>query len=572
MKNIQKTVSILIGIVFIGLMTYGFSFFNNSPTGQVILGLDSNYNEGEALSGTLDISLQPGEFIPASMKIVIENGNDSLEYLLSDVISEPVSEGEFYIEGTEVSGSGMGFGQEGEKLIYPDVYFTLMISQSKEVPLETTETTVQSETQTPASDGVNSETEDSTTETNSNETQTSQEVSENLTQQETQTEPAQENPSQTEEQASTSAETTSEESQTEPITETQSDETQTTTEDVKAEIPAATTGETVEDTTSAGETSSATETITSTESSTETTASETSSPETSVSESVSSEAVSPPITGGVIAGIFKGISNFFLSLTPTGRVTLEINQGNNVQIEGQTSKGSDFSYDLGENQVAKIVSGSVKTNSENLSDSEINLKIQNGQAVVTTDYSISEKGFGEGYSSGESRKISINLSNVNFIPQQGNLKIILSNEGKEIVSLNTKISTAGSVIAENKTEAEKVSLENKTNLNETKINVTITSSGALTDDERKVLLDEFGNSSVEITKAEQTEKSYVVRFELADFWAERSYSLELSDKELSIQVESDRIAFLKDLAGELANKNEETKPIEGLVGQSYAVR
>ena len=112
---------IILGAYFIGQRQSG-------PTGYSVLDLNADYQEGQALSGEVKLSLQEGELIPASSAVVFENAGNKYEYLLKDLILEPTAEGSFFIKEKNISGSGEGFGISGTKEIYPEVYFTLIIS------------------------------------------------------------------------------------------------------------------------------------------------------------------------------------------------------------------------------------------------------------------------------------------------------------------------------------------------------------------------------------------------------------------------------------------------------------
>jgi len=100
----------------------------SGPTGYSVLDLNANYQEGKELSGEIKLSLEQGELIPASSILVFENSGNRYEYQLRDLISEPVIQGNFFMNEKNISGSGEGFGILGTREIYPEVYFTLLIS------------------------------------------------------------------------------------------------------------------------------------------------------------------------------------------------------------------------------------------------------------------------------------------------------------------------------------------------------------------------------------------------------------------------------------------------------------
>jgi len=278
-----------------------------------------------------------------------------------------------------------------------------------------------------------------------------------------------------------------------------------------------------------------------------------------------------PITGNIISGFFGGVFNFFLRLT--GQVSLELEE----QIEGEVSANQKQILKLGKGQTAEISSGSVRTDSIKLSDDEIDLNIQGNQVIVTTTYSETEKGFGKDYLGKKAKTLSIDLSGLDFITEPGELKVNLVYENKEIVSLTTSLAE-GKITAESETqvsepeeETEQVDLTNVTPVNLTKTNVTISKTiSGLSEEERETLINEFGNISVEITKAEKTEEDFMVRFELKNFWVENHYSSEISDEKLKEQVEKDRVNFLRDLARKFSEQETPKQEIEGLIG-SYEI-
>ncbi len=131
-KDYRKFIFITLGVLFLIGIAYFFSSFQKGLTGHSVLNLDADYTEGEILSGKIKISLQSGELLPANSKIVFDNNNKSFEYALNEVVSETPIQGEFYIEGSSLSGEGEGYGIPGEKTIYPFVDFILLIESEIE--------------------------------------------------------------------------------------------------------------------------------------------------------------------------------------------------------------------------------------------------------------------------------------------------------------------------------------------------------------------------------------------------------------------------------------------------------
>ncbi|MEK6840527.1 MAG: hypothetical protein AABX79_01080 [Nanoarchaeota archaeon] len=115
-------------LIVLGAYLIGQRNFGSTGTGYSVLDLNANYQEGKALSGDLKLSLEEGELIPASSTLVFENSGNKYEYTIKDIIAEPTSEGDFFVNGKNISGSGEGFGIPGEREVYPEVFFTLLVS------------------------------------------------------------------------------------------------------------------------------------------------------------------------------------------------------------------------------------------------------------------------------------------------------------------------------------------------------------------------------------------------------------------------------------------------------------
>ena len=144
--DLKKHAWIFVSIVaLIGIVYFLSSFNFGSLTGFATLNTGVNYGEKEPISGNVEISLKQGELLPASSKLIFENGGHTYEYNLNEILSGQTANGNFYIEKTEISGSGDGYGIEGQRIIYPDVSFALEIypadvfteSESASEPSET---------------------------------------------------------------------------------------------------------------------------------------------------------------------------------------------------------------------------------------------------------------------------------------------------------------------------------------------------------------------------------------------------------------------------------------------------
>ena len=131
-KKINYKKAILI-VPFIFLIILGAYLLSNSQkklTGNAILDLNANYQQGQTLNGNMKLSLDPGELIPADSDVVFTSNGQQYQYKLKDIVPQgsDTANGNFFMEGKNLSGSGQGFGTPGQKQVYPDVQFTLIIS------------------------------------------------------------------------------------------------------------------------------------------------------------------------------------------------------------------------------------------------------------------------------------------------------------------------------------------------------------------------------------------------------------------------------------------------------------
>jgi hypothetical protein len=298
------------------------------------------------------------------------------------------------------------------------------------------------------------------------------------------------------------------------------------------------------------------------------------------SEPTTPESSSSPITGNVV----KSSGGFFSSIFGlTGNVvSMELQ----TEVEGSASKDKPFVYNLKEGETAELKLKSVKSGDKELDDNAVSLKIENGQAIVTTDYSEIQKGYGQDYTGNKEKVISLDLSNLNLSLEQGNLTIKLVYGGNEIIQIATNLKEGGKTSNEtaantkgnnesNVTPAvteilnETIIVNNTTN--EDNISTLGNTSIFLTDAERKILLDKFGNTTLQVTKSELLNGRIMIDYNFS--WCiikypdrypygcsiEHTYDYPLSNETLNLQMNNDGIQFLKDIAKSIST--EETSPI-----------
>ncbi|MCX6750813.1 MAG: hypothetical protein NTZ83_05120 [Candidatus Pacearchaeota archaeon] len=280
-----------------------------------------------------------------------------------------------------------------------------------------------------------------------------------------------------------------------------------------------------------------------------------------------------PITGNSV----RSSGGFFTSFFGlTGMVSLELEK----EINGVTSKDKPFVYELEEGQTAELEPKSVSVRGEELGDNTVSLNIENNKVTVTTDYSKVEKGYGEEYIGNKEKTLSLDLSELNLTLEEGDLNIKLVYGNEEILHLTTTLEE-GEKTSEELSEEEVVGEEtnpieeiveipNELNIsdevplgeNETVeeiVNSSVWDIGDfLTPQERKILADEFGNIPLKNVKSELFNGRIIREYEFGGYYIEYSYDSSLSKDVLEIQMEKDRIKFLKDIANALSK--EESSP------------
>ena len=128
--NKRNLIFVFATVALVLFFTLFFSLKTPNISGNVVLNLESQYQEDQPLEGVLSLSLKEGEMLPESSKIIFENAGEVYEYNLSSLVSEQTIEGEFFVEGQADLGQGVGYGLIGKKLSYPEVYFKLEVTGS----------------------------------------------------------------------------------------------------------------------------------------------------------------------------------------------------------------------------------------------------------------------------------------------------------------------------------------------------------------------------------------------------------------------------------------------------------
>lgn len=133
-KNLNNKFIFVFFSVFVLLLAV-FLFQNTRLTGRSVV----NFNVervGDSLVGDLEFVMYGGELIPANSEVVIENMDRSYVFLLSDILGGETFEGDYFLEGIDLNGSGEGYGLVGEKFVSGSVYFDLELFEIVEKEFE----------------------------------------------------------------------------------------------------------------------------------------------------------------------------------------------------------------------------------------------------------------------------------------------------------------------------------------------------------------------------------------------------------------------------------------------------
>jgi len=480
------------GMFAVLLLVLGLLIFPSQLTGKSIVDFEGVI-VADKLTGNLHLTLVGGELIPVDSKLIIKNENLSYEFVLSELFKEETIIGDFFLAGSNLVGSGEGFGLLGKKEETPEVSFKILIEPSFSSGSGGEESEVEEpvieENETVSTPAVNdSEIEEPVIEDNKTVEKSESNMSTEESVEEIVTEEIVE-------------ESVTEQPEIEEIVEELVVEESESEEPIVEEIE---TEETIEEPVI-----------------------EESEPEEPVEEA-------SPI-GGILSNIFNVIL--------TGRVVDEP-----TTIQGSVMKGEEFTYNIPAGAKATIVPGSVVTSSENLSEKDLTLIIEDGVLKVVTDYSKIETGFGEDYLTDEKVVFETNSQEEGIDLVEGSLEFSIEFNGSEIVNYKTNLLKNDSIEMEkNKTVPETAEeIFNKTNITIESDFVNV----SLTEEEKVVLRREFKLIVVNTTASNYKDK-VLVDFKLGDYSMSNSYDLSLSDSKIKELIEKDRLIWLKDLAREL---------------------
>ncbi len=116
---------IFFGALFLIVVALALIFLKNSFTGKLVLDFEQEDSNGS--EGNIHLVFSGGELIPADTQIILENGGNSYQYSLSDFVEEEQIMGDYYVDGLDVVGEGIGFGLIGSVEEIVPVFFKLEI-------------------------------------------------------------------------------------------------------------------------------------------------------------------------------------------------------------------------------------------------------------------------------------------------------------------------------------------------------------------------------------------------------------------------------------------------------------
>src|SRR3989338_8802309 len=103
-----------------------------SSSGNVVIDMKRSYVLGEKLTGDIKLVMKSGELLPADSIVSVRLSNFSMNYSISEIISSEKSNGNYYLDGMGLQGTGEGFGLVGKKVTYPIVKFKIRVYENVE--------------------------------------------------------------------------------------------------------------------------------------------------------------------------------------------------------------------------------------------------------------------------------------------------------------------------------------------------------------------------------------------------------------------------------------------------------
>lgn len=272
----------------------------------------------------------------------------------------------------------------------------------------------------------------------------------------------------------------------------------------------------------------------------EETISESSSEEISEEDSLEVEEIeeesSPSITGQIIGRIFP----------LTGKVTEE--ESKKIELK----KGDSVSLQIPEGKKLNLIKATY--NQEEISLSNFNIDYLGDEAIITTDYSLIEEGFGEEFL-GQTYRVSISIPNL----KSGNVNVKMVYQDKILFEINSEFEeNLEEETFEELNETKIEFSENETLEEEFEIKNLSLKSYTLSQEELDFLNFLFPGEEVSITYYSYRDK-ISVEYIFKDYTYMAHYSSNLNQEVLQELIERDKNLFLKDILNEIKNEKPERK-------------
>src|SRR3989344_995190 len=130
-KSKKLIMASILSIIVLGLIVVILFHLDFFSTGKASIDIQDVYTVGQHLSGEVRLILKHGELVPQETSLVLDNAGEVYEFPLFSLISSGMAGGNFYVEGKNISGSGVGYGVEGEKEVFPLVAFSFNLAFEK---------------------------------------------------------------------------------------------------------------------------------------------------------------------------------------------------------------------------------------------------------------------------------------------------------------------------------------------------------------------------------------------------------------------------------------------------------
>ncbi len=432
-KDNKKLILYLMAFLVLGALILIFFLIKGNLTGNVTLNLANQNVDGVSENSLQEISLslKQGEFIPDSSNLVFDTSQGSYEFPLKELVEEESIQGDYFVEGESLTGQGTGYGFIGEKIIYPELEFTLISRISST---------------------------------------SSQDIS--------------------------------------PSEEIQEEQIVDNTTLIQEEPP--------------------------------------------IEEEQIIEEEQAPEEPGVVSDVLEIVNNFFLGMSLTGNV---VESSSDIsEITAKVSKDNPFIYELKENEIVELVSGSVNVNGNIVEDNFLNVYTENGKFIVESDYSEIQQGYGSEFLTEENKILTFPVPEQIVLLGDYNVRLVYPQDEQELnVDIILPEQTSEEVII----PEEEIILNNseQQNINTSQIILNF-SKLELTSEEKQILINEFGNFSVNTFKSQLFNGRYIIGYELGRYNIEYSYDSSLNQELLNSQIENDKTKWLKDLAYSLKEKSD----------------